>query len=96
MKRVILAAATATLTVGLFGAVTPPTAAHAADCIPGAPVTKPGEPRKCLWDGGSVGPGYPHEEDCQAAADRYNDQGPDHDYECEDVFGNSRYWVVRY
>ncbi|MFF3511049.1 hypothetical protein [Streptomyces sp. NPDC002573] len=45
MKRVILAAATATLTVGLFGAVTPSTAAH---CILGAPVTKPGEPRKCL------------------------------------------------
>ncbi|MET8955226.1 hypothetical protein ACWEO4_32020 [Streptomyces sp. NPDC004393] len=74
MQRVMLAAVTAVLAVGLFGAVTPPTAAHR---IPGAPVTKPGQLRKCLRDGGSAGSGHAHEEDFQTAADRYDDQGPD-------------------
>ncbi|MGK4579560.1 hypothetical protein [Kitasatospora sp. HPMI-4] len=90
MKRFVLAVAAAGLAAGLFGVTTQPASAIARDCIPGGPIGK------CLWDGGNTGSGFASEDPCQTAADRYNGQDPDHDYECEDVFGNGRYWVVRY
>jgi hypothetical protein len=101
MKRLIRATVVAALTVGLFGAVSAPSAAHAAvrapraACIPGAPVTPVGTPRKCMVDGGSTGDGYRHEEDCEKSADNYSNSNSSHDYQCEDVFGDGRYWVVQ-
>jgi len=103
MKRLVLATAVASLTVGLFGAVTAPAAAHAVtrshaarDCIPGAPTPPVGQSPKCLWDGGNTGDGFQDSDACQTAANRYNSQDSSHKYQCEDVFGNGRHWVVRY
>ncbi|MEU7020264.1 hypothetical protein ABZ990_06350 [Streptomyces sp. NPDC046203] len=95
MKRTLLAV-TAAAALAAFAFPSTDLTAAAQDCLPGSPPTHVGEPRTCLWDGGSAGSGYPDEETCAPAAERYAEQDEEHDYQCEDVFGNGSWWVVRY
>ncbi|MFJ5924549.1 hypothetical protein ACIQF6_18320 [Kitasatospora sp. NPDC092948] len=94
MRRITLVLGVLAMAVfGPVGTVAAPTVAHAAECKAG-PVEQ-AEAGQCLWDGGEGGHGFQEEGACQEAAERYGDQDPEHGYACEDVSGDSSWWVVR-